>query len=68
MSYLLEPPKTLSEAIEQLTKARSALEKALPVLEEHAEDERTFWGAEDKHGMARDAETIHAEAKAVLGR
>lgn len=49
-------------------KLRAALEKALPVLEEHAEEERVFWGKRDEHGLAADAELIYAEAKAALDR
>lgn len=44
----------------------AALRAALPVLEEHAEEERTFWGAEDKHGIAAEAEKIFQDAKAAL--
>ena len=40
--------------------------EALPVLDEHAEEERKFWGAEDKHGLASEAEKIHEQARAAL--
>lgn len=43
-----------------------ALTAALPILEEHAEDERSFWGEEDKHGIAREAEQVYERAKEVL--
>ena len=45
---------------------RAALTEALPVLDEHAEEERKFWGAEDKHGLASEAEKIHEQARAAL--
>lgn len=45
---------------------RDALAAALPVLEEHAADERSFWGPDDKHGLAADAEKIYEQAKAAL--
>lgn len=45
---------------------RAALVAALPVLEEHATDERAFWGADDKHGFAAEAEGVYEQAKAAL--
>lgn len=53
-------------ARKQIARLRVALQMALPVLDEHAEDERSFWGDEDKHGLARDAEKLHEVAKAAL--
>lgn len=52
-----------SHEFEQL---RAALTTALPVLEDHAKEERSFWGAEDKHGLAGEAELIFEQAKKAL--
>jgi len=49
--------------IETLT---AALRAAIPVLEEHAEDERAFWGSDDKHGLAAEAEKILNDAQTAL--
>ena len=51
----------------QIEKIAAALRAAIPVLEEHAEDERAFWGTEDKHGLAAEAEKILQDAQAALG-
>ena len=59
-------PDLLRAAADEIERLRVALKAALPVLDEHAEDERSFWGDEDKHGMAREAEQIHEQAKAAL--
>jgi hypothetical protein len=50
----------------ECAKLRAALSAAISVLDEHAEEERTFWGVEDKHGLAREAEQIYEQAKAAL--
>jgi hypothetical protein len=50
----------------ECAKLRAALTAALSVLDEHAEEERKFWGAEDKHGLASEAEKIHDQARAAL--
>ena len=50
----------------ECAKLRAALTAALSVLDEHAEEERKFWGAEDKHGLASEAEKIHEQARAAL--
>lgn len=58
---------SLSRELErEHAKVHAALAKALPVLEENAESERSFWGAGDKHKLAAEAEAIYAEAKAAL--
>lgn len=59
-------PDLLRAAAAEIERLRCALKAALPVLDENAEDERSFWGAEDKHGMAREAEQVHEQAKAAL--
>jgi hypothetical protein len=46
--------------------AISALEAALPTLEEHAEEEREFWGETDKHGDAAQAEKVLKNARHAL--
>lgn len=50
----------------RVNRLEAILSCALLVLEEHAEDERSFWGEEDKHGLAREAEQIYEAAKAAL--
>ena len=45
---------------------KAALRAAIPVLEEHAENERTFWGSDDKHGLAAEAEKILKQAQTAL--
>lgn len=42
------------------------LKDALEVLETHANDERDFWGKEDKHGFAGRAADIYHRAVAAL--
>ncbi len=59
-------PDLLRAAAEEIERPWTALSAALPVLEEHAEEERTFWGKDDKHGLGREAEEIHQQAKAAL--
>lgn len=39
-------------------KMREALLKTLPIVAEKVEEERTFWGESDKHGIAKDAEGL----------
>lgn len=58
-------PDLLRAAANEIERLRTALAAALPVLEEHADEERVFWG-DDKHGLAREAEEIHQQAKAAL--
>ena len=58
--------RMLHDAAEEIERLRAALKAALPVLDEHADDERSFWGAEDKHGLGRDAEQIYQQAKTAL--
>jgi hypothetical protein len=41
-----------------------ALREALPIIEEHAEDERAFWG--DRHGHAVSAENLLAAVRDAL--
>lgn len=43
-----------------------ALRAALDTLEEDAIAQRAFWGADDKHGIAVEAERIYEKAKAAL--
>lgn len=43
-----------------------ALKEALDTLEEDAIAQRAFWGADDKHGIAAEAERIYEKAKAAL--
>jgi hypothetical protein len=44
----------------------AVLADALPILEEHAADERAFWGTDDRQGLARDAEQLYGRAKDAL--
>ena len=55
------------ELEEELEEAREALQKAIPILEEHAEEERIFWGEEDKHGIASEAESVLKMVQRIVG-
>jgi hypothetical protein len=39
------------------------LRDALAVVEEHADSEAAFWGEEDKHGLASDAQKLVNEIR-----
>lgn len=43
-----------------------AMEAALPTLEENADNEAAFWGKQDKHGIATDANRVFDKARAAL--
>ncbi len=43
-----------------------ALKEAVDTLEEDAIAQRAFWGDDDKHGIAAEAERIYEKAKAAL--
>lgn len=45
---------------------RVALLAALPALEEQAEDERDFWGQEDRNGTAKRAEQLAENVREML--
>jgi hypothetical protein len=44
----------------------AALAAAIDTLEEHADDERKFYGAEDKHGIAEAAEEVLRRAREAM--
>lgn len=50
----------------ELVRLKDFVRATIPVLDECAEDERTFWGKEDKHGIAAASEQLLITAKASL--
>ena len=69
MSDQDEIQKSLAEMVatnNECQELRRALEAALDTLEEDAIAQRSFWGVDDKHGIAGEAERVHALAKYAL--
>lgn len=69
MSDQDEIQKTLAKMVatnNECQELRRALEAALDTLEQDAIEKRSFWGVDDKHGIAGEAERVHALAKYAL--
>jgi len=56
----------LAASTHESEQLRSALSSALDTLEEDAIAQRAFWGDDDKHGIAAEAERIYKMAKSAL--